>query len=82
MNIECECKLFDQITEDVYFAFSGKEFKFPSTMMYSIFGPAHNCMLHFKHKYKNNENMWSFGTYFIDESITEFDYEKRGVAIY
>jgi hypothetical protein len=26
--------------------------------------------------------MWSFRTYFIDESITEFDYEKGGVTIY
>lgn len=72
----------DQITEDVYFASGGKEFKFPSTKMYSIFGLAHNCILHFMHKYKNNENMWNFKTYFIDESITKFDYEKRGVRIY
>ena len=49
----------DQITEDVYFASGGKEFKFPSTKMYRIFGLAHNCILPFMHKYKNNENMWN-----------------------
>ena len=75
VNVSCLIKLWKMF---VYFSFVGKELK----LSYSRFGPVHNCVLHFKYNHKNNENMWIFWTYFINEYFAEFDYEKKSVTIY
>ena len=81
--IECRCEYFHKVLENVFFSFDDKEFKFNRTEIYDVFGAGGECLFYFIYNSKiKDENVWSFGTFFLDEYITQFDYDKKSVTFY
>jgi hypothetical protein len=48
-----------------------------------VFGAGGECLFYFIYNIKiKDENLWSFGTFFLDEYVTQFDYDKKSVTFY
>lgn len=81
--IECKCEYFHKVLENVFFSFDDKEFRFNTTEIYDVFGAGGECLFYFIYNIKiKDENLWSFGTFFLDEYVTQFDYDKKSVTFY